>query len=122
MGCKTSFFFQNISSGKAKIVYFAMDLYTDLVSVILSSEEFKLCLIVFNSSSFSGVVLLTINVMPFQNVFDNTLSTEAMRALFIIGFTFIFIGLAAYESNVGPFHARQIEARGQNSVRTAFHL
>ncbi|XP_022100413.1 solute carrier family 15 member 4-like isoform X2 [Acanthaster planci] len=72
-------------------------------------------------TTLAGLLLLTLDVIPLENWFARSISIEAKRGIFIIGFTLMFLGFASYGANVGPFAARQVEQAGEKAVRTLFH-
>ena len=69
----------------------------------------------------AGVLLLTLDVVPFENWYARTISIQAKRGVFLVGFTAMFLGYGCYGANVGPFAARQVEQAGEKAVRTLFH-
>ncbi|XP_038060214.1 solute carrier family 15 member 4-like [Patiria miniata] len=72
-------------------------------------------------TTLAGLLLLTFDIIPFENWFARSISIEAKRGIFIFGFTVMFLGFAGYGANVGPFAARQVEQAGEKAVRTLFH-
>ncbi|XP_033644420.1 solute carrier family 15 member 4-like [Asterias rubens] len=72
-------------------------------------------------TTLAGVLLLTLDVVPFENWYARTISIQAKRGVFLVGFTAMFLGYGCYGANVGPFAARQVEQAGEKAVRTLFH-
>ncbi|XP_041485722.1 solute carrier family 15 member 4-like [Lytechinus variegatus] len=70
-----------------------------------------------------GILLLTITVAPYSPEAEENFSISAKRALFVLGFTLLFVGLALYGANDYVIAAREIERdRGlnNNGIRNMF--
>nr|XP_054773596.1 uncharacterized protein LOC129281709 [Lytechinus pictus] len=70
-----------------------------------------------------GIIFLTINVAPYSPEAEENFSISAKRALFVLGFTLLFVGLALYGANDYVIAAREIErGRGlnNNGIRNMF--
>lgn len=73
--------------------------------------------------TFTGILLLTINDAPYSDEAEEHFSMTAKRALFIVGFTLIFVGLALYDANDYVIAAREIEREREpngNRIRNMF--